>query len=81
MASSYTTPLTVVRDVETSIWDAAVLEFLHAGQTKKMERKSGKTVGGGNPGGSNKLQSLSTQENVGGVKNGLVNNVADGEDG
>lgn len=39
MASSYTSPLTVVRDVETSILDAAVLEFLHVGKTKKMEKE------------------------------------------
>lgn len=29
---------------------------------------------GEQPGGSNKLQSMSTQANTGGVKNGLVNN-------
>lgn len=80
MASSYTSPLTVVRDVETSILDGTVLEFLHAGQGQE----DGKRVGGWwrkeYPGGLNKLQSMSTQENMGGVKNGLVNNLADGED-
>lgn len=47
MASSYTSPLTVVRDVETSILDAAVLEFLHVGKTKKMEKRVGRQWEGG----------------------------------
>lgn len=49
MASAYTDPLTVVRDVETSILDATALEFLYVEQGWWM---------GEYPGGLNKLQSM-----------------------
>lgn len=52
MASSYTSPLTVVRDVETSILGGAVLESLRAGATaERMENKRGWMVVGWEDGG------------------------------
>lgn len=45
MASSYTSPLTVVRDVETSILDGAVPEFLYAVRPRRW-KKSGTVVVG-----------------------------------
>lgn len=38
MASSYTSPLTVVRDVETSILDGTVIECMW-GKAEKMEKE------------------------------------------
>lgn len=79
MASSYTSPLTVVRDVETSILGGAVLESLRAGGHSREDGKKKGSGGGGGvrtvglgkgeeyPEGSNKLQSMSTQENTGGL--------------
>lgn len=75
MASPYISPLTVVRDVETSILDGTVIECMW-GKAKKME-KGWEGVETEQPGGSNKLQSMSTQANTGVVKNRLVNNVAE----
>lgn len=82
MASSYTSPLILVRDVETCILDGTVLEFLHAGQGQEDVKRVGGWLRRDYPGGIKQIkqQSMSTQENTGGVKNGLVNNLAVEED-
>lgn len=47
MASSYTSPLTVVRDVETSVLDGTAPELLRAGQKRRRWKKSGRVAEGG----------------------------------
>lgn len=51
MESSYTSPLTVVRDVETSILDGTVLKFLYVGQGREDGGKRGRVVKGRIAGG------------------------------
>lgn len=47
MASSYTSPLTVVRDVETSILDGTdgTRVSVHGGKAEKMEKRVGARKG------------------------------------
>lgn len=92
MASSYTSPLTVARDVETSILGGAVLESLRAGAHSREDGKKGVGWGRGCEDGgvgeggriSRGIEQITKYVNTRKhrrVKNGVVNNLADGEDG